>query len=179
MILVIIKSTKVKVSQSQQGVVRLSSISDIIEYYLKKILSESRSGEIEIKRNELANRFQCVPSQINYVISTRFTAEKGYIVESKRGGGGFIRIRKVRLNTDQEYFLYCLEQIGQSISQVTAEHLISRLQDDQLITAREAMLMKQIISRETLQLPIVLRDQVRAKIMRVMVTILFSNKESG
>lgn len=179
MILVIIKSTKVKVSQSQQGVVRLSSISDIIEYYLKKILDESRTGEIEIKRNELANRFQCVPSQINYVISTRFTAEKGYIVESKRGGGGFIRIRKVRLNTDQEYFLYCLEQIGQSISQVTAEHLISRLQDDQLITAREAMLMKQIISRETLQLPIVLRDQVRAKIMRVMVTILFSNKESG
>ena len=142
------------------------------------MLNESRSGEVEIKRNELANRFQCVPSQINYVISTRFTLEKGYIVESKRGGGGFIRIRKVQLNTDQEYFLYCLKQIGQSISQVTAEHLISRFQEEKLITKREAMLMKQVISRETLQLPIVIRDQVRARIMRMMVTILFSNEES-
>jgi transcriptional regulator CtsR len=177
-ILVIIRTGKVKDSQSQQGVVRLSSISDIIEYYLKKMLNESHSGEVEIKRNELANRFQCVPSQINYVISTRFTLEKGYIVESKRGGGGFIRIRKVRLNTDQEYFLYCLEQIGDSISQVAAEHLISRFEEEKLITKREAMLMKHVISRETLQLPIVIRDQVRARIMRMMVTILFSDEES-
>lgn len=156
----------------------MSSVSDIIEYYLKKMLYESRSGEVEIKRSELAHRFQCVPSQINYVISTRFTIEKGYLVESKRGGGGFIRIRKVRLNTSQEYFLACLEQIGESISQVTAEHLITRLLEDEMMTKREAMLMKRIIARETLQLPVVVRDQVRAKIMRMMVTILFSNEES-
>lgn len=154
----------------------MSSVSDIIEYYLKKILSQSSSGEVEIKRSELANQFQCVPSQINYVISTRFTIEKGYIVESKRGGGGFIRIRKVKLQTDQEYFLDCLEQIGQSMPQVTAEHLIARLAEDKKMTQREAALMKRLVSRETLQLPIAVRDQVRARMMRMMVTILFSNK---
>ena len=82
----------------------MSSISDIIERYLKKIINESEDGVIEIKRSELADIFQCVPSQINYVISTRFTVEKGYIVESKRGGGGFIRIQKVRYKNRHEIF---------------------------------------------------------------------------
>lgn len=154
----------------------VSSVSDIIEYYLKKILHESTSGEVEIKRSELASRFQCVPSQINYVISTRFTLEKGYIVESKRGGGGFIRIRRVRLHTDQEYLLKCLEQIGRSIPQVTAEHLISRLLDDQMMSKREAVLMMRLIARDTLQLPMAVRDEVRARMMRMLVTTLFSNK---
>lgn len=154
----------------------MSSISDIIEYYLKKILKESHSGEVEIKRSELANQFQCVPSQINYVISTRFTLEKGYIVESKRGGGGFIRIRKVQQSTDQEYLLECLKQIGKSIPQVSAEHLISRLMEDGLMSQREALLMRRLIARETLQLPIAIRDQIRARMMRTMITIIFSNK---
>lgn len=154
----------------------MSSISDIIEYYLKKILKESHSGEVEIKRSELANQFQCVPSQINYVISTRFTLEKGYIVESKRGGGGFIRIRKVQQSTDQEYLLDCLKQIGKSIPQLSAEHLISRLLEDGLLSQREALLMRRLIARETLQLPIAIRDQIRARMMRTMITIIFSNK---
>jgi transcriptional regulator CtsR len=153
------------------------SVSDIIEYYLKKMLSESRSGAVEIKRNELADLFQCVPSQINYVISTRFTVEKGYIVESKRGGGGFIRISKVHMDDESEYLMKCLEQIGQSIPQLAAEHLIIRLLDDQKMTEREALLMKRLIAREVLQLPIPIRDQIRAKIMRTLVTTLFTNQE--
>jgi transcriptional regulator CtsR len=154
----------------------VSSISDIIEHYLKKILSESDSGVIEIKRSELADIFQCVPSQINYVISTRFTLEKGYLVESKRGGGGFIRIKKVELKSKQKYFEDILEQIGSSISQQSAEHVISRLLEDELMTKREALLMRRLISRETLPLPIPLRDQIRAHLMRAMVSILFANK---
>ena len=72
----------------------MRNVSDIIEQYLKHILQESPEGAVEIQRNDLADQFQCVPSQINYVISTRFTLEKGYFVESKRGGGGYIRIQK-------------------------------------------------------------------------------------
>jgi transcriptional regulator CtsR len=154
----------------------MSSISDIIEHYLKKILKESNTGVIEIKRSELADAFQCVPSQINYVISTRFTIEKGYIVESKRGGGGYIRIRKVSLKNRQETFDDLLEQIGESIPQLTAEHLISRLLEEKWMTQREALLMRRLISRDTLKLPIPLRDQMRARMMRMLITTLFSSK---
>ncbi|MBA4495853.1 CtsR family transcriptional regulator [Paenactinomyces guangxiensis] len=154
----------------------MSSISDIIERYLKKILNESDSGVIEIKRSELADTFQCVPSQINYVISTRFTIEKGYIVESKRGGGGFIRIQKVRLKTPRDTFEDLLQKIGDHIPQITAEHVISRLLEENLMTPREALLMRRLVSRETLQLPIPLRDQMRARMMRMMITTIFTSK---
>ena len=73
----------------------MRNISDIIENYLKQVMKMSEREVVEIKRNEIADKFQCVPSQINYVINTRFTIEKGYVVESKRGGGGYIRIIKV------------------------------------------------------------------------------------
>ncbi len=151
----------------------MGNISDIIEQYLQQILAASDNGMVEIKRSELADEFQCVPSQINYVISTRFTVEKGYLVESKRGGGGFIRIRRVQLDSQQEYLLDLLAHIGDSIPQVTGEHVISRLLADQLLTKREAILLSQLISRETLQLPIPLRDQLRARMLRTMVSILF------
>ncbi|WP_044641851.1 CtsR family transcriptional regulator [Risungbinella massiliensis] len=152
------------------------SISDIIEHYLKKILQESSSGIVEIKRSELADIFQCVPSQINYVIGTRFTIEKGYVVESKRGGGGFIRIQKVVCKSHQDYLGIILHQIGDSIPQLTAEHVISRLLDDGLMDPREALLMKRMISREVLQMPLPLRDQLRARMMRTMVSTLFTSK---
>ena len=76
----------------------MRNISDIIECYLKKVLEMSEKDILEIKRSEVADKFQCVPSQINYVINTRFTIERGYIVESKRGGGGYIRIMKVQIS---------------------------------------------------------------------------------
>lgn len=77
----------------------MRNVSEVIEQYLKQILQQSPGGVIEIQRNDLADQFNCVPSQINYVISTRFTLEKGYIVESKRGGGGYIRIQKIKLHS--------------------------------------------------------------------------------
>lgn len=154
----------------------MSSISDIIELYLKRILSDSESGVIEIKRSEIADSFQCVPSQINYVISTRFTIEKGYLVESKRGGGGYIRIKRVPITNNQKLYQDLLKGIGGSIPQVTAEHVIDRLTEGELMTEREAYLMKSLISREVIQLPILIRDQVRARMMKMMITILFAHE---
>ncbi|EPC72630.1 transcriptional repressor CtsR, partial [Lacticaseibacillus paracasei subsp. paracasei Lpp71] len=89
------------------------NISDIIETYLKTILAQEAA--VEIRRAEIARRFNCVPSQINYVIKTRFTPARGYIVESKRGGGGYIRIVKVKLTDDQD------------LIQIMRQHIPSRL----------------------------------------------------
>ncbi len=95
----------------------MRNISDIIEQYLKAVLTQSDQDLIEIKRSELAKRFDCVPSQINYVIGTRFTVEKGYIVESKRGGGGYIRIIKVKPADHAELCDQIIDLIGKGIDQ--------------------------------------------------------------
>ena len=90
-------------------------ISDIIEQFIKEMLEQSEHDEVEFQRNELAHKFNCVPSQINYVISTRFKPTQGYYVESKRGGGGSIIIKKKLFNEDDLFFEYA-EQIGDKIS---------------------------------------------------------------
>ncbi|OYD06571.1 CtsR family transcriptional regulator [Paludifilum halophilum] len=154
----------------------MSSISDIIERYLIKIINEAPAGTVQVKRSELADLFQCVPSQINYVISTRFTVEKGYIVESKRGGGGYIRIRKVRISSFKAYYDALLRMIGSQITQAAAEDLIARLREEDLMTDREAKMIRQLISREVLNLPVHLRDPIRARVMRAVVMTLFASK---
>lgn len=153
----------------------MRNISDIIEQYLKRILQESPDGAVEIQRSELAETFQCVPSQINYVINTRFTVEKGYIVESKRGGGGYIRIRKVQIVSKAKLQeLLTEELIGDSITQGVGHAIIERLQEEGLINAREAALMRVATSREVLQVEAELRDRLRASILKQMIaTILF------
>ncbi len=137
------RSKSVKVSGRLSN--DMSSISDIIEEYLLNILKQTPSGTIQVKRSELAELFQCVPSQINYVISTRFTVEKGFIVESKRGGGGFIRIRKVRFSTRKAYFDVLLRMIGNRMTQQAAEDLITRLTDEGLMTEREGRMVGKLI----------------------------------
>ena len=98
--------------------------SDLIESYLKDILENSEI--IEIRRAEMAQLFNCVPSQINYVINTRFTFQRGYLVESKRGGGGYIRISKVKIS-DQHYFLkQLMESFGSEISETNAFGIIQK-----------------------------------------------------
>ncbi len=102
----------------------MPNISDIIEQYLKQVLNMSDQDIVEIKRSEIANKFQCVPSQINYVINTRFTLERGYIVESKRGGGGYIRIMKVKAKSEAQLIDQLIELVGHRISQSNAEDVV-------------------------------------------------------
>lgn len=150
----------------------MRNISDIIEGYLKQVLELGGEGHIEIKRSEIADKFQCVPSQINYVINTRFTAERGYLVESKRGGGGYIRILRVRPNSQIDLIDEILYQINGGVSQTKAEDLVYRLIDEQVISKREAKLMLAAIDRSTLELQLPLRDTLRARIMRAMLTTI-------
>ncbi|MNN33086.1 Transcriptional regulator CtsR [compost metagenome] len=150
----------------------MRNISDIIEKYLKSILHESPEGAVEIQRNDLADKFSCVPSQINYVISTRFTVEKGYLVESKRGGGGYIRIRKIELPGPVSLHTHLHQTIGDEIGQTMAEGLIYQLEEARFISRREARLMRAAISREVLMVKLPYRDQIRAQIMKAMLISL-------
>lgn len=152
----------------------MRNISDIIEQYLKNILHESPGSVIEIQRNELADQFSCVPSQINYVISTRFTLEKGYIVESKRGGGGYIRIQRIELPADHAIHGHLKQTIGERMEQNAAEGLIYQLEEARVITRREANMLRAAVSREALMVKLPLRDEIRANIMKLMLLSLLS-----
>lgn len=151
----------------------MRNISDIIEQHLKNIITKSPNGTVEIQRSEIADLFQCVPSQINYVINTRFTPQKGYIVESKRGGGGYIRIRKVQIVSKarlQE--LLTEELIGESITQSVGNAIVERLLEDGLITQREATLMKIATSRNVLAVEPEIRDRLRANMLKQLIAAI-------
>lgn len=151
----------------------MRNISDIIEQHLKAILMNSREGIIEIKRSELADSFNCVPSQINYVISTRFTIEKGYVVESKRGGGGYIRIHRVGLGrANIELHRAILEIIGSAITAREADGFLQRLLEENVLTEREVCMMRAVICSDILALSPSLRDQVRANQLSAMLVAI-------
>lgn len=152
----------------------MKSTADLIERYLMERLKDSPNGAIDVQRNELAEMFSCVPSQINYVIATRFTLERGYIVESKRGGGGFIRIRQMAA-THMPEVRQLLAIVGDEIAQREAEGLVWRLRKNELLTAREAFLIRAAMAREVLLLPLPERDQLRARLLVAMLAEVFAN----
>lgn len=156
----------------------MKNMSNIIEEYLKGIIETGGNSHIEIKRSEIADRFQCVPSQINYVINTRFTAERGYVVESKRGGGGYIRILRVRAHSKKELIEDILHQISHSISQVAAEDIVYRLIDEQIVSKREAKFILAAIDRDVIAIELPYRDQLRSRILQAMLITLKYEKES-
>lgn len=143
------------------------SMSDVIEAYLKEILA-SRST-VEIKRSDIAERFDCVPSQINYVINTRFTQEHGYMVESKRGGGGYIRILKVEVIDDAHALEEMAALIGPAITYRNATTIINTLLEDEIIDQREAILMFSMIDPEFLSGLSTQEDELRAMLLRQML----------
>ncbi|MFE8698569.1 CtsR family transcriptional regulator [Cytobacillus sp. FJAT-53684] len=150
----------------------MRNISDIIENYLKQVLEMSERELVEIKRSEVADKFQCVPSQINYVINTRFTIEKGYVVESKRGGGGYIRIMKVQSYDHAHLIDQILTLIKGRLTQNSAEDVIFRLVDEEIITKREAKIMLSVIDRSVLYIDLPYRDELRARMLNAMLTTL-------
>jgi len=93
-------------------------MTDILEQYIMNLFKEATEDHIIIKRSNVAQKFDCVPSQLNYVIKTRFTPEHGFIIESKRGGGGFIRITKITLHTNKDYIDYLIETVDNEIIEV-------------------------------------------------------------
>ncbi|GBF12002.1 CtsR family transcriptional regulator [Tepidibacillus infernus] len=152
----------------------MRNISDIIEQFLKTALEFSDDGVIEVQRSELAEKFQVVPSQINYVISTRFSLEKGFSVESKRGGGGYIRIKKLEIESNDSFYKALNKLIGSEIAQSQAITIIERLKEEKIINENEYSIIKSIISREVLSLPLPIRDQIRSNILKATLRVIFS-----
>lgn len=145
-------------------------MTDIIEAYLKKVLNQKE--QVEIRRSEIAELFDCVPSQINYVINTRFTIQKGYIVESKRGGGGYIRIIKVQVLDESDMLNTMIEVIGNSIFERDAKSVVQKLFDDEIISKREAKLMIVAMDKSLYTGDRVTDNRVRANLLRSMLANL-------
>ncbi|HOB35806.1 MAG TPA: CtsR family transcriptional regulator [Bacillota bacterium] len=149
---------------------------DLIELHIKSMLQKSKDNQILLRRNELAQHFGCAPSQINYVIQTRFNVERGYVIESQRGGGGFIRI--IRVDVDEfGRALAALSRLGGRISQRQALDFICWLREQELIDSREAALMAAAMDPAVLDIPLPLRDHVRFRMLEAMLEAII--KESG
>lgn len=158
----------------------MKNISDVIEAYLKRVLQISGEDIVEIKRSEIADRFECVPSQINYVIKTRFTVEKGYIVESKRGGGGYIRIIRLKPKSKQALLDEMLSITNNPMSQQASMDLLNRLYEERLLTERESHLMNKILHRDVLSIPLPNRDIIRSKVFRELImTLKVHDRQEG
>ena len=141
-------------------------MSDLIEEFIKSLFEDE--DDIEIQRNELAEQFNCVPSQINYVISTRFRPSQGYYVESRRGGGGHIRIKKINTERDN-YLMHIIKNMEDRITSNDVDIYISNFLSYGLITEKEAKLLKVATSDNVLQITKDLKDALRAKLFKNML----------
>ena len=143
-------------------------MSDIIAGFIQEVL-EDADGCAELQRSELANRFNCVPSQINYVISTRFSPEHGYIVESRRGGGGFIRITRVSMEP-RNLIMHTINTVGEQIDLNSATALTTNLLHSGAIGKNQVQLILSAIGNAALRpVPVSQRDIVRASIYKQML----------
>ena len=143
---------------------RFKNTSDHIEAYIKAILEQS--GMVELQRSQLADTFQVVPSQINYVIKTRFTESRGYLVESKRGGGGDIRIGRIEFSSHHEMLRDLLYSIGERLSQEIYEDILQLLVEQDLLTRQEVKLLVAIATDRVLGED---ANRVRANMLRQLL----------
>lgn len=142
-------------------------LSDLIEEYIKELMDEN-DDFTEFGRNELAQYFNCVPSQINYVISTRFSPERGYYVESRRGGGGNIKIKRIDVTKDQ-YVMHLINSIGDVITQQEADIIINNLLKLEITTSDVGKIMRVATNDKVLNLPIEYKDATRSRILKNML----------
>ena len=143
-------------------------ISDLIASFLQDSLDTAEDGVLEVQRSELAQRFNCVPSQINYVMSTRFSPERGYIVESRRGGNGYIRVRVDR----QTLMMHVINSLGSSVDLASARAILSNLvQSGALERDMGQTILTAVGDKALSRVPRESRDAVRADILRQVLIL--------
>lgn len=153
----------------------MSMLSDNIESFIKSLFEDMH--QIDVRRNELAEYFRCAPSQINYVLATRFSADKGYYIESRRGGGGFIRIMRVDVD-EGDYLMHLATQgIGDEVSETDARRIVESLLEKGIVESREAMLISAAASSKAIVAPMPIKDRLRAGILRQMIYALMQGRE--
>ncbi len=144
-------------------------MSDLITREILRMLNESGENTAEIQRNEFAGLMGCAPSQINYVLSSRFTPEHGYIIESRRGGGGYIRIKRVMLNSSSA-LMHIVNSIGESIDNISTRIVIENCLETGLVSRETARIMAAAVSSAVMSsVPVIYRDSVRAAILKQML----------
>ena len=121
----------------------MSNIADLIEAYILRQLAAQQDGKVELRRTDIADEISCAPSQISYVLSTRFTQDKGFVVESRRGLGGFIRI--VQVPTRNMVYQDMLDKIDKDTELTMVQSMVHYLLQHQMITNREAALVMQVV----------------------------------
>ncbi len=145
---------------------------NVVQYILS--LLEAEHGSAEFRRNELAETMGCVPSQISYVISSRFTPEQGYLVESRRGGGGYIRITRVQRDAPT-LLMHLVNSIGESLDRTTAGVILSNLAERKILSVRDAKLMAAAVSDQALSAAAPdIRDNLRAGILKNLLMAAYS-----
>ncbi len=148
-------------------------MSDLVAQYIMEMLEE-QDGSAEIRRNELAGNLGCVPSQINYVITSRFTPEQGYIVESRRGGGGYIRISRVKMDKGTA-LMHIINSVGSSLDKATAEVMLRNMMQRSMLQIKTARVIAAALSDRTLKnVEQDKRDNVRADLFKNMLLTLES-----
>ena len=153
----------------------MARLSDVIEDFIKDMFNnnDNNNNVVFIQRNELADQFRCAPSQINYVLTTRFTYEKGYLIESKRGGGGHIAIKQLEKDSLKNREEIINESIGDTITYHNASALLDHLQESEIISKRECQIMKMAVNDRSLTSS-ENRNKVRADILKGMIMIMLS-----
>lgn len=140
----------------------MANISDVIEKFIIQTMGEE--GSVDISRNQLAEYFSCAPSQINYVLDTRFTADRGFYKESRRGGSGFIKISRIKTSDSNGYLSeLVINSIGDELTAKRMEQIAARLLDEKIITESEKAIILAGLSDDSLSMPFTIRDKVRAK----------------
>ena len=146
-------------------------ISDLIASFLQDSLEAAEDGVVEIQRSDLAQRFNCVPSQINYVMTTRFSPERGYIVESRRGGNGYIRITRVRVDR-QTLLMHVINSLGSQVDLPSARAILSNLVQSGALEERIAQALLAAVGDKALgAVPRQVRDVLRADIMKQVLVL--------
>lgn len=150
------------------------TISDIIEEFIMSSLDDDQF--IELSRNDLAKFFSCVPSQINYVLNTRFTVNRGFVVESQRGGGGYIKVLRVQ-DTNSNFLNNALNLCSQPINFMEANQLLEQMKNRNLLTIKEMELLKAAISPKALNNPINIDNRLRANILTQVIIETMKQKD--
>jgi transcriptional regulator of stress and heat shock response len=153
----------------------MRNLAELIEQYLRGILTQNNM--VELQRRELAKIFRCAPSQINYVLETRFTLDRGFIVESKRGGGGYIRITQVKWQSAANLPQLVKELVPESLNQSETEVLLSGLVQKELIGAEAAQLALQLMVNDFRDLPAEYADYLRSKFLKALLLVLGSREQ--
>ncbi len=150
----------------------MSSLADRIEAYIMRLLEHSGEGCVEVRRYEVADRFACVPSQITYVLATRFTPDRGFYVESRRGGGGYIRIvaRHPQLDVDDLHSVW--ERLGPALTEAEADNVLRSLERVGLLSRRQTTVFRHVVREEAQGLDPRLGDALRAGIVKGMLVML-------